>query len=354
MKITRIKTEKLKLELLKPVRVTFGTIEHCETMLVKIETDEGIVGYGEGAPFEFVTGETIDTAISVTQMLGQKLIGYNPIEIARIHHVMDSTIQGNPSSKAAIDMAIYDITSKKMGVPLYKMLGGYRNQFDTDITIMIDEPAQMAKEAAALAEKGFKILKIKVGLNAQEDIERIREIRKAVGSEVKIRVDANQGWNVPEAIAAINAMEQYKLDAVEQPVASWNRNGLAEIKRKVRIPIMADESVFTPQDAFELVGNKAVDFLNIKLMKCGGIYKANMINVIGETTGVECMLGCMLESKVALTAAASFIAANKNVTKADIDSIMHIKENNIKGGVRIENGVVYLSEAPGLGIEIDM
>lgn len=354
MKITRVKTEKLKLELLKPIKVALGTIEHSETMLVKIETDEGLVGFGEGSPIEFVTGETIDTALSVTKLLGEEILGYDPVTIGKLHHVMDRTIQGNPSAKAAIDMAIYDICSKKMGVPLYKMLGGYRDCFETDITILIDKPEQMAKEAAALVGKGFKILKIKVGLEAQEDIERIKEIRKAVGSEIKIRVDANQGWNVAEAIMVINEMEKYKLDAVEQPVASWNRQGLAEIKKKVHVPIMADESVFTPQDALELVGNKAIDFLNIKLMKCGGIYKANMINTIGETAGVECMLGCMLESNIALTAAASFIAANRNVTRADIDSTMHIKENNIKGGIRIENGVVYLPEIPGLGVEVDM
>lgn len=354
MRITKIKVEKLKLQLLKPAKVAFGVIEHYETMLLKIDTDEGLVGYGEGSPLAFVTGETIDTIISVTQMIGQQLIGFNPIEIEKIHHVMDRTIHGNTSAKAAIDMAIYDLISKKMGVPLYKMLGGFKSTFETDVTIMIDEPKEMAREAIALVDKGFKVLKIKVGMNNEEDIDRIKHIRQAIGPDIKIRVDANQGWSVVEAIRTINEIEKYNIDAVEQPIAYWNKSGLVEIKKNVHVPIMADESIFSPQDAFQLITTKAVDFLNIKLMKCGGIYKANKINDISETAGIECMLGCMLESKLALTAAASFIASKRNVTRADIDSIMHIKENEIKGGIIIDKGIVHLPDSPGLGVEVDM
>src|SRR5699024_5777111 len=184
MKITKIKVEKLKLELFKPFTVALGTIENVETLLVKIETDAGISGLGEGAPFEFVTGESMETAVPTARMLSNLLVGENPLNIETIHEIMNRTIVGNTAVKAAIDIALYDLKGKYIGVPLYQLLGGYSNSFYTDMTIGIDSPENMAREASEKVNQGFSILKIKAGLDPQQDIQAIRLIRQAVGDTV--------------------------------------------------------------------------------------------------------------------------------------------------------------------------
>lgn len=352
MKITDVKVDKVYVKLVKPFKVALGTIDNNESVIVKIQTDDGIVGIGEGSPEPKVTGETVETVFSVCKLLGETIKGLDPIDIEKVHHVMDRTIVGNPAAKAAIDIALHDILGKVSKQPLYKLLGGFDNTFETDFTIGIDNPEVMAQEAIKITEQGFKILKIKVGLGLSEDIQRIKLIREAVGSHIKIRVDANQGWSPWEAIRAINAIEKFNIEAVEQPVPYWDIDGLAQVKDNVNIPIMADESVFSPQDALKVIKRGAVDIINIKLMKCGGLFKASRINAIAEAAGVECMLGCMLENVISITAAASFVAAHKNVTRADLDSTLMLKEGLIKGGAIIKGGMVTLPDTPGLGIEL--
>ncbi|MCJ7842104.1 dipeptide epimerase [Lederbergia sp. NSJ-179] len=344
----------MKLELYKPLTVALGTIEHVETLLVQIETDEGLIGIGEGAPFEYVTGETLTTSLSVAEIFKKVLIGENPLNIEKIHTMMDKTIVGNTATKAAFDIALYDIMGKQLNAPLYQLLGGSGHSFLTDVTIGIDAPEKMAKEAKERVDSGFSILKIKAGLNPNEDIEAIRLIRDAVGNDIRIRVDANQGWTVPEAIRVMKAIEDYRVEAVEQPLPNWDIEGHAYIRNKVNISVMADESVHSPQDAFKVLKQGAADVINIKLMKSAGLYHAIQINHMAEAAGIACMVGCMLESKIGITAGASLVAAKKNILEADMDSFLYVKDTGIKGGVSIENGMITLPEKPGLGIELTL
>lgn len=354
MKITNMKVEKLKMALFKPFTVALGTIENVETLLVKIETDEDVSGIGEGAPFAFVTGETMETSLSTTQSLGQLLIGEDPLNIERIHHIMDTTIIGNTAAKAAIDMALYDLKGKQMGAPLYKVLGGFSNQFKTDVTIGIDTPENMAQEAKEKAAQGFSILKVKCGIDAGQDIEAIRLIRHAIGDNIRLRMDANQGWTPAEAVQVMRAIEDHRVEAVEQPLPYWDVDGMAHVRKKVNIQVMVDESVHSPVDAMKVVKQDAADVLNMKLMKSGGLYKALGINRIAEASGIRCMVGCMLESKIGITAGASLVAAKKNITEADMDSFLYAKDPGIKGGLTLENGIITLPEKPGLGIELNI
>lgn len=354
MKITNIKIDTLKMELFKPFTVALGTITEVETLLVQIETDESISGIGEGAPFEFVTGETLKTSLSVAKMLGERLIGQDPTSVEKIHHIMDRTIIGNTAAKAAIDIAIHDIIGKKMDKPLYKVLGGYNNSLLTDMTIGIDSPENMAAEAQGKVDQGFTILKIKAGIDLTQDVEAIRLIRKRVGDRIHLRVDANQGWSATEAVQFMEKVREYRVEAVEQPVPYWDIDGLADIRKKVSTPLMADESAHSPNDALTIVRKQAADIINIKLMKSGGLYKAEKINHIAEAAGLRCMVGCMLESKISITAGASLVAAKKNITKADLDSFLYVKDPGIRGGVTLENDRMTLSEKPGLGIELEL
>lgn len=352
MKITNIIYEKMKLK--EPIVVSFGVIEYCETILIKINTDEGIIGYGEASTIAFVTGELIETIAEVLKKIIPNLIGNNPFDIEKIHNIMDGMIIGNSAAKAGIDIALYDIMAKRCDIPLYRFLGGMNNKIETDVTLGINKPEIMAQQAKNMVEKqGYKILKIKAGQNPLQDIEAIKAIRQAVGDSIRLRVDANQGWNVNTSIVTMKEFEKYKVEAVEQPLPWWDIDGTTLIRKSVNLGVMLDESVHTPEDAAKIVKKDAADTLNIKLMKSSGIYPAIKINNIAESNGVNCMVGCMMETLVGLTATASLAASKKNITEADIDSFLYFEDSSITGGFTIENGILTLSEKPGLGIEVN-
>lgn len=355
MKITDIKAEKLQLKLNKPIKVSLGVIEQYDTIIVKITTDEGISGVGESSPIEFVTGESVDTVVLVIKAMAKQLIGMDPLNIEAIHHVMDRYITNNTAAKAGIDIALFDIKGKVMNAPLYKVLGGFSNQVETDITLSIDEPEKMAQAAKEKADRGFKIIKVKAGIDPDKDVEAIRLIREAVDSNIKLRMDANQGWTVADAVMVMNAVEKYGVQAVEQPRPYWDIDGTAHIRSKVNIKVMVDESVFSPIDAIKVIKKEAADIINIKLMKSGGIYKAEQINAIAQASGLTCMVGCMLESRIGIAAGAHFVASKKNILDADLDGFMHCQEcKGIEGGFAIEGGTMTLSDKPGIGVDVNI
>ena len=355
MKIIDLKFEKIKIKLKKPFVVALGTIDYSEMVIVKIITDEGYYGFGEGAPFSPVTGETLDTVLLTLKDFKNLLIGQDPLAIEKIHYIMNRSIIGNTAAKAAIDIALYDIKGKVMNAPLYKILGGFDNKVETDMTIGISSPKEMSKDAKEKVQLGFKILKIKAGISPEEDIEAIRLIREAVGDNIRIRMDANQGWNVNDAIRVSKILEEYNVESIEQSLPYWNLEGAALLRNKTNIKVTLDETIHNSNDALKAVKQNAADILNIKLMKSGGIYQAEKINAIAEAAGINCMLGCMLETKIAIAAAASLVAAKKNITEADLDSFMYCQESElIKGGFERKGGLITLLDKPGLGIEVNM
>jgi L-alanine-DL-glutamate epimerase-like enolase superfamily enzyme len=264
---------------------------------------------------------------------------------------MDRVSPHAPSAKAAIDIACYDLLGKKAGLPVYTLLGGGDRQLETDITVSIDEPGVMAAKAKKYADAGFDVIKTKVGLGFAEDLERVRAIRNAIGPEPKIRLDANQAWSPKAAVRNIDYLSEYDIELVEQPVASHDLEGLAYVTRHSRLPIMSDESAFNAKDVLALIKKRAVDMVNIKLMKCGGIYEALRINSLCESAGIECMLGCMVEeSNIGISAAASVGAARRNITRADLDAVFYLRELPIPGGADFSRAKrITLSDAPGFG-----
>ncbi|WP_018751131.1 mandelate racemase/muconate lactonizing enzyme family protein [Paenibacillus sanguinis] len=353
MIIKEISAKKLSLELREPVRIAIGSLHYCETVLVKVETDEGIIGYGEGSGATFVTGESADTILHAVQLLKEQLVGCDPYAIDSIHSIMDRTLVHNGAAKAAIDIALYDIMSQYAKLPLYRFLGGVVNRMETDKTIGIADPSQMAQEALSLVEQGFRQIKVKAGLNPDDDMEAIRRIREAVGGAIRLKVDANQGWSVGDALRVIRDYAEHGVEAVEQPVPYWDVDGLSYIRSKSPLQIMADESCFTPQDAMNLIKKEAVDLINIKLMKCGGLYKALQINAIAEAAGLSCMLGCMVESRLGISAGAALVMSRQNFKYGDLDSFIHFAEHEaIRGGISFETPYMTLPEQPGLGVEV--
>lgn len=356
MKITGMKIEKVQIPLKEPFKVAFTVVNYLESVLVQVTTDEGYVGYGEAAPFAPVTGETVDGVIAVLEIFKQGLIGMNPLDIEAVHAMMDGVIVGNGAAKCAVDLAMYDLMGKSMGQPVYKLLGGFSNMVQNDITIGIGAPEAMAAEAKRLVtEEGYHILKIKAGIDYKEDIRAMRLIREAVGPDIRLRADANQGYTVSDAVCALEGFREFGIEAVEQCLPHWDMEGSAFIRSKVNgIQIMLDESIHGPVDAARACRLQAADILNIKLMKCGGLYPASKINAIAEANGVTCMVGCMLETKLAITAGLSLVAAKKNVTEADCDSFLYYKENPAEGGFIQKNDTFTLLDEPGFGVTFNM
>jgi L-alanine-DL-glutamate epimerase-like enolase superfamily enzyme len=353
MKISKISVKPVSAELKEPFRISLGYITHSVSAVTTIETDEGLVGYGEGSPGILVTGETLEGVAACIGLFEKKLLGLDPLDLESIHHVMDRTIPHAPSAKTAIDIACYDLLGKKAGLPVYKLLGGGNNQVVTDITVSLDTPEVMAAKAKKHVDAGFDTIKTKVGAGIEADLERVRNIRKAVGPGIKLRLDANQAWAPKEALNNIEKLSEYDIELVEQPVAYHDIEGLAWVTSHSRIPIMSDESAFDSKDVLRLIKERAVDLVNIKLMKCGGIYEALKINSICEAAGVECMLGCMIEeSNIGISAAASLGAALRNITRADLDATFSLRNLPIQGGVDFSRAkVLTLSDEAGFGFK---
>ncbi|MEI0604533.1 dipeptide epimerase [Brachyspira alvinipulli] len=354
MKITSIKTKKVELELKEPFVTAALSRTSQPTILVKVETDEGIIGYGESVPTRHIVGESPDSIEIIIKEIENKIKGENPLDIESIHRTMDKFIVGNNGAKAGIDIALYDIKGKLMNQPLYKVLGGFSNQIESDVTLSINKKEEMVESAIRYVKAGFKILKVKIGLEPKKDIETIKMIREAVGNDIIIKADANQGYTVAEAVNVFNELLKYDVHGIEQPVPYWDINNMAEVRKKTSMEIVADESVKDHHDAMKFIRAGACDKVNIKLTKSSGIFKAEKINAVCEAAGIHCMVGCMVESRVAITAGAHFAASKANILDADLDGYVLTKELPfVSGGFTAENGLITLLDKPGLGLDIE-
>jgi len=351
MGIQSIEVYSVVLRYHEPFRIAPSTATECHNIVVKVFTDFGIVGIGEASPSERVTNETPNTILEVLDKIAPHLIGMCPLRIEQIVDTMDQIVPENPSAKAAVDMALHDILGKTTRKPLFKLLGGFREQVLTDITLSIKEPKEMAEDAVKAVRRGFEALKVKVGLNPNEDFERVRKIREAVGSDVAIRIDANQGWTVSQAVEVLKKLERFNIEFVEQPVNADDIEGLVKVRKDSPIPVMADESVHSPFDAIHVITEEAVDLINIKLMKSGGILNAKKIAAIAEAAHMPCMIGCMGESSIGISAAVHLAAASKNICYADLDCDILLADKLVrKGGAQLKNSRRIPPKDDGLGI----
>jgi o-succinylbenzoate synthase len=354
MVIKKIQIGKIKVPLITPFKTALRTVEAVEDIVVIIETDKGNKGFGEAPPTAVITGDTHESIIGAITLIGKQLIGKNIEDFNEIINIVQGALIKNTSAKAAVEIALYDLFAQSLGKPLYKVLGGGSNELKTDLTISVDTVDKMVSDSLKAVEKGFDELKIKVGKNIEIDIERMKAIFDAVGPSIKLRLDANQGWTVKESLYAIKKIEEYGivLDFVEQPVKADNINGMIKVTSEVLSPILADESIFSPRDAVEVITRNAADIVNIKLMKTGGISSALKIINICEIYNVPCMIGCMLEAGISVTAAAHLASAKSSViTRIDLDGPALCRENPIDGGIIMEGSKIILPDEPGLGIK---
>ena len=353
MKITDILIHSVTIPLVTPFKTALRSVTEIENILVTVTTDTELVGYGGAAPTAVITGDTLASITGGIEYIRDQIVGmeFNASEL--IFQRLNNCLVGNTSAKAAVDMAIYDLLAKSLGIPLYQLLGGLSNSLDTDITISLDTLEKMVVESQKKLKESFKILKVKVGGDPDLDIERLQAIQDAVGPNVKIRIDANQGWTAKEAVRLGKELERRKIniELMEQPVPARDFEGMRYVRDNLAIPVVADESVFSPQDAFALVSMRAVDGLNIKLMKCGGIYNALKIAAIAEAAGIPCMVGSMMESHLSVGAAAHFAASRSIVSRFDLDAPLFCSVNPVVGGIFYQGSNVCFTNTPGLGVE---
>ncbi len=353
--ITKIDIIKLNLPYKEPFVISLGVIESATNVVIRIHTDAGLTGIGECAPFVTIVGETQETVFELSKQMGRMLIGKDPFALEERLFEIDRAVAGNPTMKSAFDMALYDLLAKKAGLPLYRLLGGNNDrEIYTDMTISIGPPEKVARDALAFKNAGFPAIKVKLGTNTRDDVARIRAIRQAVGADYPIRIDANQGWDTITAINTLQALAEFNIEHCEEPVAKWNNREMVRVRQNSPIPIMADESVFNHHDAFRLAALGACDYFNIKFSKSGGIFNALKINAIAESAGIKCQVGCMSESRYALTALMHFVLAAKNVVHFDMDSSLMLDADPVTGGIRYQgSGKWTLEDVPGIGAGFD-
>lgn len=356
MRIIKAEIHKVNFPLKEPFIISYATYPSMAAIILKLETDTGLIGYGEAVPDEHVTGEQVDAAFEVLRnVLVPQILDRSPFDIEAIHHKMDAAISGNPAAKAAIDIACYDLMGKATGQPVYNLIGGRaHDELQYPKVLSIEAPEIMAEKARKAIQQGFSSLKLKVGLDdAALDIERIYAVREAVGGEVPIRIDVNQGWKtVGLAVQTINSLEAAKLTWVEQPIRMGDIRGLAEVRRKVSTPIMADESVQSMKDVLEIIRLEAADYINIKLMKAGGIFPAVGMAKAAEAAGIIAQIGSMVESSVGSAAGYHAVMSRKNIETAELTGPLLFSEEI--GDLLYELPYVKLSDRPGLGIEVDV
>ena len=337
-----------------PFTIATGTMAYAQNLFIRIHTTEGITGVGECSAFPMIAGETQATCYEMAKDFAALWKNKPADEIAERLEELSLFTAGNYTAKSAFDMALYDIAAKAANQPLYQYLGGSIKPIESDLTIGIDTPEKMAATATEFIEKGVNIIKVKLGKNVTDDIERMRRIRQAVGNTIKLRIDANQGWTYEDAKTALISMGPLDIEFCEQPMRKWNDELLPELCRLSPIPIMADESVFTHHDAERIIRNKACAYINIKFAKSGGIHEALLINKVAEENNIPCMMGGMLESRLALTAKVHFAMANNNVHFYDLDTCLlgHLTDPVI-GGATYSGMNLSVPNTPGIGADID-
>lgn len=353
LRIQSVDIYKSDISLKEPFKIAIMEIRSAQSIFIKINTDGGLYGLGEANPTWGITGETQSISQAGAVDLAKLLLRKDPLNIEERMKEIDRFLIHNSSLRSAFDMALYDILGKAADLPLYAVLGGGKRSFWTDNTIGIAEPDYMAKKALDYKNQGFQAIKVKLGTTIDQDVERIKKIREAIGDELPIRIDANQGWDYKMAVNILQALESMGIEYCEQPVAHWDYENMQRIRQNTSIAIMADESLFDHHDAFKLASRGCCDYFNIKLAKSGGIHNALKINSIAEATGIRCMVGCMMETRLGLTAAAHLVSSRQNIQYADLDGHFALKEDPIIGGAQYNIGEINLPDSPGHGADID-
>lgn len=337
-----------------PFQIATGTMYHAQNIFIRITTDNGLTGVGECSAFPLITGESQATCFEMAREFAGLWKHKDARDIPERLKELDNYTAFNATAKSAFDMALYDLSAQQAGLPLFKFLKGHKKSLETDLTIGIDDPEQMAAKAVEFINNGVRIIKIKLGKDGNTDLIRVQKIRAAVGDTIKLRIDANQGWDFETARDVLVKMGDCDIEFCEQPMRHWNDHLLPELRKISPIKIMADESVFDHHDAERLIHAGACDYVNIKFSKSGGIAEAIRINSVCEKNKIPCMMGGMLESRLAMTTFAHFALSRDNIQFYDMDTaLLGHTVDPVTGGAQYKGYFVEVPDVPGIGADID-
>jgi len=368
VKISKIKSKIVKIPIRNPYVFSHGVLKDFCNVLVWAWTDDGVIGIGESSfvPAGGVSEETPEsTKVIIDKYLSPEVIGEDPFDMELIHKKMDASVPRNLIAKAGIDLALWDIMGKALDLPVYKLLGGkYKPKILATYTLSLDTPEKMAEQANFRRNQGYLTLVVKVGREPESDIERLKLVRKAVGPDVKIRVDANEAYRPDQAIKIIRQMERYDPEFVEEPVKRWDLDGMARVARAVDTPISSDESNSTLASVRKIIEKGAADILNIKVSsKNGGLYRSKKIAVLAESAGIPCIVGGANTYEVGRQACRHFAASTAQAqmglgsegcapaSQSKIDDVT--KKVVTYEEVSRMKGYVVVSSGSGLDVQLD-
>jgi muconate cycloisomerase len=343
----------------RPHKMSFTTLEAVNFAFVRIEAAGGLVGWGEaaclgGPTWSEESAESV--AATIERYIAPWLRGRDAASIEALRQEMARRLQGNPFARAAVEMALWDLNGRALGVPVHRLLGGaVRDRVPLSWSLAVASPADEVEEARERVARGHRIFKIKTAARPlAEDVERVRCIRTAVGPDISLRVDANQGWDRPTALRAVRVLEPYGLDFVEQPLARWDLDGMAWLGRRSAVPIMADESCFSPQDAFQIARRGGVSILGLKVTKSAGLLGTMAIARIAEAGGLGCYVGCMIETSLGTAAYLQVaLAAAPVLWGCELFGPLLLRGDVTRDPVRYADGAILAVDGPGFGVEVD-
>lgn len=353
MRIIGITILPITIPRLKELKLAYVTRTVYQGFLVRLVTDTGLTGLGEAAPNFEVCGETQEATAAALAAMAPLLAGADPLARERLLARLEPWRTTHASALAAYDLALWDLAGKAAGLPVRDLIGGFRDRIPNAMTIGILPLEQTVLEAQAIFAGGrFREIKLKLGLDPDLDVARIRAVRRAIGPDFPLHADANQGYDRAGALRVLSALVPERLDFIEQPVPAKDTGSLKWVSDRSPIPIMADEAVHTPEDALALVRAQACSMLNIKLQKVGGISRALDCLAIARAAGIPCLIGCMTESLVGISAGAQVALGSPTVTHVDLDGHVDLAFTPAQGGVQVEDGQLILTGAPGLGVQL--
>jgi L-alanine-DL-glutamate epimerase-like enolase superfamily enzyme len=356
MKITKIEALPFRIPLKKPTEWARGIQDAAEHILVKVYTDDGLVGLAEAPPRPTIYGESIESIrFALNTWLGPMIMGMNPFELEKIWDKFDRIAQ-NPTAKAALDMALHDIIGKSLNQPCYRLLGCWSNKVKLSWCVNLNPLQEMVKEGTEMIERyGFKALKLKVGVDPAKDIEMVKTMRKELGDDILIYVDANQGYDPYTAVKVIREMVEYNIAFVEEPCLVWDRKGRKAVSQKIDIPLMGDESCITPADVAREIESHSLRIISIKTARTGFIPSKKIIHLC-EQAGIRNLHGLQGDTSVGTLCSAHLCAAFKNTNfyyPSEISFFLQLSDDFLKKPIMIKDGYLELTDDPGLGIEID-
>ncbi|MGC8630065.1 MAG: mandelate racemase/muconate lactonizing enzyme family protein [Thermoplasmata archaeon] len=343
--------KRLTIPMIKPFKIFLGSSDFYEGFIVKIETDDGFTGYGEAVPTSYITGDTMGSIEEELKGIAT-LIKSDEVSPEQINEKIKRNFKTARASRAAVDMAIWDIIGKMAGMGVNKMVGNYRKEIKTSYTVDLVDPKQAIDMAKEFMDEGVQVFKIKLGSGLNKDVERVKVVRETIGNDKMIYVDFNQAYDPKKALSVIDKIYKYDIEFVEQPVLAADIKSLKFVRDRSAVPVMADEAIFSIYDAEHILSNEAADAINIKIMKTGGITDALKLVDVAESFNVPAMTGCMVETKLAVSAGLNVALAKKAVKYADLDGFTSLKEDITVDGLEFKNGAFSFKDYPGLGIKM--